>query len=112
MSSKDEVARQLAHTHFDLEPGMLQIYRLTGSVEAEARESEPIKFLEVNDDTVSAGVLPLHFGPMPKAGVPYSTVIISVTPEEFEKIKTEELKLPKDWKLGEELPRPVLDRAG
>jgi hypothetical protein len=112
MSRKDDVARHLAQTHFELEAGMTHIFRLIGSTEAEAREIEPIKLLEVNEATVSAGILPLHFGPMPMAGVPYRTVIISVTPEEFEKIKSKQLNLPRDWKLGDEMPRPVLDRVG
>ena len=80
----------------------------TGGVEHRLIETN----LEVNEDTVTAGVLPLHFGPLPNFGVPYPTIIIAVTPSEFEKIKTQKLKLPKDWKLGEEMPRPALDQAG
>jgi hypothetical protein len=44
--------------------------------------------------------------------MPYPMIIVTVTPSEFEKIKTQELKLPKDWQVGEEMARPVLDQAG
>ena len=37
-----------------------QIFRLTSK--AEASRTEPIKLLEVNENTVSSGVMPLHFG--------------------------------------------------
>ncbi len=33
--------------------------------------------------------------------------IVEVSPAEFEKIKTKELKLPKGWQVGEEIPRPA-----
>ncbi|HXD86474.1 MAG TPA: hypothetical protein VN641_08270 [Urbifossiella sp.] len=112
MSRKDDAARLLARSHFEFEPGMQRIFRLTGSAEAESRESEPIKLLEVNEATVATGILPLHFGPMPESGVPYPTVIIAVTPEEFEKVNSHELRLPNNWDLGEEMPRPVLEKAG
>lgn len=112
MSRKDETAQMIADQHFDLEPEMVHIFRLVSSPEVESRESEPIKFLEVNGGTVSAGILPLHFGPMPNIGVHYSTIIISVTPEEFQKIEARELKLPMDWKIGAELSRPLLNQVG
>ena len=112
MINIDDAARHLARTLFDIEPGMTHIIRLTSSPDVEENESEPIKILEVNEATVAAGIMPLHFGPSPQSGVPYPTVIIAVTPAEFVKIQSQELKLPKDWTLGEELPQPVLDQAG
>ena len=36
---------------------------------------------------------------------------IRVSPEEFLKIQTEELKLPKGWRIGEEMLKPM-DDAG
>ena len=112
MPTKNDTAQMLADRHFDLEPEMVHIYRLVGSAEIESRDDEPIKLLEVNDGTVSAGILPLHFGPMPNIGVHFSTIIVSVTPEEFRRIEAQELKLPMGWKLGAELPRPLLNQVG
>jgi hypothetical protein len=70
------------------------------------RPVEPIKLLEVNTNTVPSGVLPVQFGPAPASGIPYPTIIVEVAPEEFEKIQTHELKLPKGWQVGEEMPNP------
>jgi hypothetical protein len=105
MPSKDEAARQLANRHYQVESGLTRIFRLTGDSEVEVNPVEPIKLLEVNAATVSCGVMPLHFGPLPASGVPFPSVIVEVTPEEFAKIETHELQLPPGWVIGEELPR-------
>ena len=39
-------------------------------------------------------------------------VIVEVSPEEFAKIQTHELTLPKGWLLGEEMPKPADDAGG
>ena len=103
---KAAVAKDLAKKHYQAEAGLQKIIRLTGSAEVEVRPVEPIKLLEVNANTVPSGVLPVSFGPSPASGVPYPSVIVEVSPEEFAKIQTQELKLPKGWLLGEELPKP------
>jgi hypothetical protein len=104
---KAAVAKQLAIKHYRAEAGLQRVIRITGSAEVEIRPAEPIKLLEVNVNTVASGVLPVSFGPAPASGVPYSSVIVEVSPEEFAKIETQELKLPRDWRLGEELPKPT-----
>jgi len=103
---KAEVARSLARKHYEAEDGLQRIFRITGSAELEMRPVEPIKLLEVNTDTVPSGILPVSFGPAPASGIPYASVIVEVSPEEFAKIQTYELTLPKGWLLGEELPKP------
>ena len=67
---------------------------------AEVRPSEPIKLLEVNENTVPSGIMPLGFGPAPAAGINFSYVIIEVTPDEYRLIQSEELKLPHGWTVG------------
>jgi hypothetical protein len=106
MPTKDEEAVKLAHIHYEVEEGMIHIFRLTGSPEAEISPTEPIKLLEVNESTVPYGILPLHFGPLRAAGIHYPSVIVEVTPEEYKQIQAEELKLPNGWKVGELIPRP------
>ncbi|MGH7192872.1 MAG: hypothetical protein ACREJM_04960 [Candidatus Saccharimonadales bacterium] len=68
--------------------------------------------LEVNAKTVPSGVLPVSFGPAPASGIPYPSVIVEVSPEEFTRIQTKELKLSKGRLLGEELPKPSEDPEG
>jgi hypothetical protein len=110
-SEKAAVAVELAKKHYDLEDGLSQIF-VTVNAEDEAGRSEPIKLLEVNENTVESGIMPLHFGPAPAIGIPYSSTIIEVTPNEFRKIQSHELKLPEGWEIGEELPKPAENTGG
>src|SRR6266536_2554770 len=97
MPTKDEVAERLAQAHYIVEPGIRRIFRVAGGVEAEANPREPIKLLEVNENTVPSGIVPVHFGPHPASGVPFSSQIIEITPEEFERLGTD-LQLPEGWR--------------
>jgi hypothetical protein len=109
-SEKVATALDLARKHYDLEDGLSQIFVIVSA--DEAGRSEPIKLLEVNEYTVESGIMPLHFGPAPSAGIPYSSIIIEVTPNEFQKIQSHELKLPEGWEIGEELPKPAANTGG
>jgi hypothetical protein len=108
MTTKDEEARKLAEVHYEVEPGMIRIFRLIGDVDAEARAEEPIKLLEVNENTVPVGIMPLGFGPSPSHGIHHLSVIVEVTPDEYDKIRANELTLPDGWKVGELFPKPAV----
>lgn len=108
MITKDEFAQKLPNLHYNVETGMMGIYRLQSAEGGETNPNEPIKLLEVNEDTIAAGVMPLHFGAFPSRGLDYPTVIIEITPEEFEQVKANQLKLPNGWQLGPEIPKPTL----
>lgn len=102
--NKEEVARELAQIHFSLEPGMKRIFQLLKPSEADLDFKEPVKLLEVNADTVAAGIQPLHFGARVEDGHWWPPVIlVVVTPGEFKLIGKGELKLPHDWRLGKEM---------
>lgn len=105
MPAKDEVAKKLAAAHYSIEPGIIRIFQLREDEEAEALASTPIKLLEVNELTSPSGVMPLYFRPSPASGIPYSSVIVEVTPDEFEQIRSSILPLPTGWSIAEELPR-------
>ena len=105
---KDESARELARRHYQVETGMTHIIRFSGSADVQLQAAEPIKLLEVNTNTVPSGVLALGFDAVPSAGIHFPSVIIEVTPAEFDKIQAKELKLPQGWEIQEgELLRPV-----
>jgi len=106
MNEKDQVALRLATAHYEIEPGITQIFRLNASAPAELQPDEPIKLLEVNEDTIAAGVMPLGFGPLPEYGINFPSVIVEVTPVEYEQIRQKALPLPLNWSVGELLPRP------
>ncbi|HLM75584.1 MAG TPA: hypothetical protein VK459_22880 [Polyangiaceae bacterium] len=100
MHDKDEIARALAAAHRNLEPTITRIVRLLGSREAD--QSEPIKLLEVNPATSPSGIWPIAFTPDPPE-VPYGSVVVEVTPDEYSAIVGTALALPHGWTLGETL---------
>ncbi len=108
-AQKTESARELARKHYQTEAGLTRIIRFSGAIDVGAQAIEPIKLLEVNENTVPSGVLPLGFDAAPASGIHFPSVIIEVTPGEFERIQTKELKLPRGWEYRqEELPKPVV----
>jgi hypothetical protein len=104
MPDKDETAAELAQAHFSVEPGIIAIYRVVAR-EREQQSTEPVKLLEVNTRTPAAGIRPVHFGPDPAAGIRYASVVIEVTPDEYEDLQRGTLMLPEGWELGNELRR-------
>lgn len=109
--TKEESARILAQKHFELDDGLRTILWFKGTNEAEANAREPIKLLEVNAATVSSGVMPLHFAAVPSMGIPYPSVIVEVTPDEYKRIEKKELSLPKNWLTHQELPKAAPSMA-
>lgn len=105
MNSKDDIATILAQAHYRVESDLMEIIRLRRAPDVELLREEPIKLLEVNPATIPAGIMPLRFGPEPTHGIPYPSVIVEVTPEEFEEIKKGRLVLPDGWRLAESLSR-------
>jgi hypothetical protein len=102
MPDKDRVAETLAEAHRSVEPTITRIVRILGPSEADQRE--PIKLLEVNTATMPSGIWPIAFTPDPPT-VPYGSVVVEVTPDEYEEIVAQRLPLPSGWTLGAELFR-------
>jgi hypothetical protein len=96
-----EATRSLAQAHYLVEPGLVSIFRLIGPA---GTEEEPIKLLEVNRDTVPTGIMPLGFDAAPDRGIPYPSIIVEVTPDEYEQIRSGALALPNGWRIGDEIP--------
>jgi hypothetical protein len=89
----------LARSHSAIEPAVAKIVRLIS--DREDQPDEPIKLLESNPDTVPSGIVPIFFGP--SDGIPYATIVVEVTPQEFEQVEKSEIDLPDGWKRGEVL---------
>jgi hypothetical protein len=102
---KDEVAEKLAHAHYRIEPTIRLIRRLLGTPKEEADPEEPVKLLEVNEATIAEGIIPIYFGPHPASGITYPTLIVEVTPEEYDNIIGGKSDLPHNWQLGESIER-------
>lgn len=96
--TKHEAAKRLAATHFRIDPGVVKIVELVGD-----HRSDAIRLLEVNEETAEDGIYPFHFDADPPRGVVFPTVLIEVTPHEFEQIQRGQLPLPYGWRLGGDL---------
>jgi hypothetical protein len=106
--SKKEAADNLIDWHFQVEPELLEVYRIASDNE-EAPE-EPIKLLEINAATPASGSVDA-FSFAPSADTPYRTVVAEITPEEFERLKRNEIKLPAGWSLAKAEPKKRLKVA-
>lgn len=100
MGQKDSIALELANSHRNFEPSINRIVRLV--TEAEQDEREPVKLLEVNPATSPSGVFPIAFAADPPQ-IPYPSVVVEVTEEEFDLIRTGKLALPFGWRLDKTL---------
>ncbi len=105
--SKAMVAKRLAEAHYAIDPEIELIIGLTAGAKRERVSDEPIKLLEVNRSTVPSGIHPLFFGPHRDSGIAYPSVIIMVTPDEYEDILKKRTKLPNRWQMGSKFAKPV-----
>ncbi len=106
--SKDAVALRLAQSHYAVERGITKVVRLLAEPEQERDPREPVKLLEVNLDTTADGIRPVFFGPHSGSGIFYPSVIVEVTEDEFQDILQNPGLLPNGWRLGGELPPPLV----
>lgn len=101
-------AKELARKHYEIEEGLTDVFLLTDTVSVTVQRPRSIKLLEVNQNTVASGIVPIKFLAAPSSGVNFPSVIVEVTPEEFRKIQSHELKLPDGWAVGEWIPPPTM----
>lgn len=90
--------KDVADLHMKADSGLKIVRRL----EAPESYTDSIVLLEVNDLASPSGTLV----PVPIAAsgeVPYSMVLIEVTPDEYQQIETGELALPEGWSLSDDL---------
>lgn len=99
--SKKEAAQNLIRWHFQVEPHLIEVHRIIA--DNEDAPDEPIKLLEVNVATPPSGSVEA-FSFAPSAETPFRTVIAEITPEEFERLKRNEIKLPPGWSLEKSEP--------
>jgi hypothetical protein len=98
-----EEAAALARAHYAIEPGLRAVYRLEGPDPTDPR----IKLLEVNEQTVPTGIVPVGFAAHPASGLHYPSVVIEVTPQEYEALEQGSLTLPYGWKVRDSYERPA-----
>jgi hypothetical protein len=95
MPDKDTIAADLIRWHFQIEPGLIAVYRVINPNEDDP--AEPNKLLEVNTHTVSTGSFDA-FGFAATKEVPYPTLIAEVTPAELDGLRRAG-RIPVGWDI-------------
>jgi hypothetical protein len=88
--SKLEAARSLAKAHFAVEPNLKRVCLIEPLDSEDPRE--PIKLLEVVEGTIERGIEPLAFTADPARGIDYPSIIVEVSPAEYEDIQNGKLQ--------------------
>jgi hypothetical protein len=101
MPTKDETAQLLADAHFRLDQGITRIFRIVER--DEGNPERPVKLLEVNPLTPEVGISPVGMTADAARGVFYSSVVVEISPAEFDQLRRGELRLPHGWTVGSEL---------
>jgi len=96
MPTKAEVIRELVRAHFRVEEGLQRIAVMR------TKDGEPIKLLEVNENTVSTGAGSIEvFSFSPTRDVPYVTEIAEVTPEQYARLEGGAIRAPVGWTVDD-----------
>ncbi|MGM0575292.1 MAG: hypothetical protein ACQEXJ_06140 [Myxococcota bacterium] len=94
MSTKslEETARELASAHKAEDPDTQAVYLVADP------SGQEIRLIEVTGSVGSVGeLLPYRFEAAPDQGVAYPTVVVLLSPEEWDKVRRGELALPEGW---------------
>ena len=102
MPTKYDTAELLADAHFELDQGITRIFRVLARGEIDG-DRLPVKLLEVNPVTPEVGIAPVGMTADPARGVFHASVVIEVSPGEFERLQRGELSLPHGWQVADEL---------
>ena len=89
---RKQLASKLANAHVttDAAVSLVVMYTRAGGDYAD----EPIKLLEINDDTVPFGIVPVYFG---RTREYPPVVIVEVTAQEYRAVQDGSLRLPDGW---------------
>jgi hypothetical protein len=100
--SKLETAKSLAKAHFGVEPNLKRICLLEPADNQDP--DDPIKLLEVVEGTIERGIEPVAFTADPAHGIEYPSIVVEISPTEYEAIRDGKLGFGNfHWTLGEEL---------
>ena len=94
---RDAMALWYAKEHLKTDPGIVSVYYLP--IDATERE---IRFVEVNQligDRNDDALEPIDFGIDTGMDTAHKLFVLDVTPDQWERITSQELSLPSDWSL-------------
>lgn len=98
---KLETAKSLAKAHFELEPDIKHIHLILPFDNNDP--NDPIKLLEVVEGSIERGIEPIGFTADPARGIEYPSVIIEVSPAEYNAYLRDGKLGYRDWSIGTEL---------
>jgi hypothetical protein len=98
---KLETAKKLAKAHFGVEPNLKSIHLIEPFNAQDP--SDPIKLLEVVEGTIERGIEPIGFTADPARGIEYPSIIVEVSPAEYETFLRDGKLGYLDWSIGTEL---------
>ena len=110
MLTKEEAAAEIADYDYQIDEGLRAVYRIMADDEDDPEE--PLKLLKVNADTPEAGIMPLHFPPDIANGIPFAYELVVITPREFDRLGSADLRLPDDWRIGPPIHPPTRHPSG
>ena len=86
----DEVAKELAEAHRKEDPETQEVFLAPHPAE--------VRLVEVSGSLAPSGeIFPFRFAPSPEHGVPYASVVVLLSIDDWGKIQRGDLKLPPDW---------------
>lgn len=92
MSDKpiDQVAKELADAHRKEDPETREVFLAPHPAE--------VRLVEVSASLAPSGeVLPFRFAPSPEHGVPYTSVVVLLSIDDWTRLQRGDLRLPPDW---------------
>jgi hypothetical protein len=102
MKSRLEAAEGLAAAHFRVDPSLRRVHLIEPMCDRDP--SDPMRLLEVVEGTLERGIEPVGFTADPAHGVDCPSVIVEVSPAEFESFRSGTVSFEgRDWTIGREL---------
>lgn len=93
-----EVAKELAEAHRKEDPSTRAVFL--------AEDPAEVHLVEVSGSVATSGeVLPFRFAARPELGVPYASVVILLSEEEWDRVERGDLALPPGWGSPSELKK-------
>lgn len=90
-----KTAKKLAQGHKKFDPNTQMIKYFPSNHHKEVR------LLEVSSTAPTTGeMMPFRFGPDTSQGIDLPSVVILISPQEWEDVKSGRLKLPQNWDLS------------
>jgi len=100
MDARQLIAEKIARLHKETQSGLQKVFSIRSSDDT---AKSPIRLLEIVDDTPAVGIFPIGFRPIHHLGITLPSVIVEITPFEYDNLRARKLNLPHGWEIGEEI---------